>query len=154
MPMRETGDEVGQDASEQGDTQGAGVDPPDASIRARQLRLNEQGGKQCICGRWEDFARVDGGWASTRMGDECGEEGEYGCQNVAAGEQELNGKLCLLCQAGPVDECSEVGVPVTVRAPPAQWDNMSDEEQGEQGEAEGQDGDSLVRSRIFVSKTI
>ena len=61
MPMRETGDEVGQDASEQGDTQGAGVDPLDTSIRARQLRLNEQGGKQCICGRWEDFARVDGG---------------------------------------------------------------------------------------------
>ena len=32
----------------------------------------------------------------------------------------MNEKLCLLCQAGPVDECNETGVPVTVRAPPAQ----------------------------------
>ena len=119
MPMRETG-EVGRDADEQVDEQGAGVDPLDTSRRARQLRLNEQGGKKCICGRWEDYARVDGGWASSRLGGEWGEAGEHGCENVAAGELEMNEKLCLLCQAGPVDECNETGVPVTVRAPPAQ----------------------------------
>jgi hypothetical protein len=99
MPMRETG-EVGRDADEQVDEQGAGVDPLDTSRRARQLRLNEQGGKKCICGRWEDYARVDGGWASSRLGDEWGEAGEHGCENVAAGELEMNEKLCLLCQAG------------------------------------------------------
>ena len=29
-------------------------------------------------------------------------------------------RLCLLCQAGPVDECNEVGTLLTVWAPPAQ----------------------------------
>ena len=117
MPMKETGDEAGQGADKQGVTQGAGMDPRDMSLHARQQRLNEQGGKQCICGRWEDYARVDGGWASSRMGDEWGGSGEHGCENVAADDLEMNEKLC---QAGPVDECNETGVPVSVRAPPAQ----------------------------------
>ena len=120
MPMKETGDETGQNINAQGMTQGAGVDPRDLSLHARQQRLIEQGGEKCICGRWEDFARVDGGWASSRMGDEWGEAGEHGCENVAAGDLEINAKLCLLCQAGPMDECNETGAPVTVRAPPAQ----------------------------------
>ena len=120
VPMREAGDEAGQVANKQGVTQGAGTDPRDTSIHARQQRPNEQGGRQCIYSRWEDCARVDGGWASSRMGDEWGESGEHGCENVAAGEQAMNEKLFLLCQTGPADECNEIGVPVTMKARPAQ----------------------------------
>lgn len=90
------------------------------SLHAGQQRLNEQGGKKCVCGRWEDYARVDGDWALSRIGDEWDEAGEHDCEDVTAGDLEINARLCLLCQAGPVDECNETGTLVTVRAPPVQ----------------------------------
>ena len=58
MPTRETGDETAQD-NVRGTTQGVEADPRDMSLQARQQLLNEQGGRKCLCERWEDFARVD-----------------------------------------------------------------------------------------------
>ena len=76
--------EAGQDDA-QGIAQGAEADPRDMSLQARHQQLNEQGGEKCVCGRWEDYARVDGGWAAVDMEYEWGEEGDHGCENVAAG---------------------------------------------------------------------
>ena len=94
MPTRETGDETAQD-NMRGTTQGVEADPRDMSLQARQQLLNEQGGEKCICGGWEDFARVDGGWAPSNMRNEWGEAGDYGCENIAGGDSVICAKLCL-----------------------------------------------------------
>ena len=74
MPMREAEDETGQ-GNTQGTAQGAEVDPRDMSLQARQQLLDGQGGEKCICGRWADYARVDGGWAPFDMGTNGGRQG-------------------------------------------------------------------------------
>ena len=63
MPTKGAEGETGQDDA-QGTAQGAEADPRDMSLQATQQQLNEdeQGGEKCLCGRWEDYARVDGGW--------------------------------------------------------------------------------------------
>ena len=48
------------------------------------------------------------------------EAGDHGCENIAAGDSVTHARLCLMCQAGPVDECNKVGTILTVWAPPAQ----------------------------------
>ena len=118
MPTRETGDETAQ-YNMRGTTQGVEADPRDMSLQARQQLLNGQGGEKCICGRWEDFARVDGGCAPSDMRNEWGEAEDYRCENIAGGDSVICAKLCLLCQAGPVGECDETGALLTVQAPPA-----------------------------------
>ena len=75
--------------------------------------LNEQRGEKCLCGRWGDYARVDGGWAASNMEYERGETGDHGCENIAAGDSVTHARMCLLCQAGPVDECNEAGTILT-----------------------------------------
>ena len=67
---------------------------------------------------WQDYARVGGGWAAADMEYEWGEPGDHGCENVAAGLLVTHARVCLLCQAGPVDECNEFGRILIVRASP------------------------------------
>ena len=52
---------------------------------------------------------MDGGWAAVDMRDQWGQAGDHGCENVAAGISVTHAKMCLLCQAGPVDECDLMG---------------------------------------------
>ena len=48
------------------------------------------------------------------------EAGDHGCENVAPGTLVTHSRMCLLCQARPVDECDEFGRLLTMRAPGAQ----------------------------------
>ena len=42
---------------------------------------------------------MDGGFAAANMTNEWGEAGDYGCENIACGDSEMDEKLCLACCA-------------------------------------------------------
>ena len=92
------------------------------SLQCRQLRMNESGEELCLCGRWEDYARVDGGWAAVDMGPQWGSAGGRRCEDVAARITEAHSRMCMLCQARPMDECDQHahGRLLTVRGRPEQ----------------------------------
>ena len=62
------------------------------------------------------------GWAAVDMGSQWGQAGDHGCEGVAAGARTsmTHAKMCLLCQAGPVDECDQFGRVLTARGESAQ----------------------------------